>query len=115
MRDDGIIYGVALPDSQQSLEDARENVECVRSMAAGQRVPLLVDIRHTGTLSREARMLYGSEEGAGAINALALVGDSAFSRVVGNLFIRLSKARFPTRLFSSTDEAIAWLRKSADV
>lgn len=110
MRDDGIMYGVALPDSQQSLEDARENVECVRNMAAGQRVPLLVDIRQTGTLSREARMHYGSQEGARVITAVALVGDSAFSRVVGNLFIRLSKPRYPARLFSSVDEAIVWLR-----
>jgi hypothetical protein len=110
MRDDGIIHGVALPDSQQSVEDARENVECVQNMAAGERVPLLVDIRQTGTLSREARMLYGSEEGARAITAVALVGDTAFSRVVGNLYIRLSKPRYPARLFSSVDEAIVWLR-----
>ncbi len=110
MRDDGIIHGVALPDSQQSVEDARENVECSLGLSGGRRVPLLLDIRKTGTLTREARMFYASEEGAVAALAVALVADSAFTRVVGNLFMRLAKPNYPVRLFASTDEAINWLR-----
>jgi hypothetical protein len=32
------------------------------------------------------------------------------SRVIGNFFLGLSKTAFPLRLFSDTDNAIAWLR-----
>jgi hypothetical protein len=110
MREDGILYGVALPDSQQTLEDAQKNLQVALSLADGRRVPFLLDIRSTGTLSREARMYYAGEEGAQAVKGLAMVADSAFTRVVGNLFIRLAKANFPVRLFTSPDEATAWLR-----
>jgi hypothetical protein len=110
MRDDGIIHGIAFPDSQQSVEDARENVECARMLSGGRRVPLLLDIRDTGTLTREARMYFSGEEGADPAIAVALVADSAFTRVVGNLFIRLAKMNYPVQLFASTDEAINWLR-----
>lgn len=109
MREDGILHGVALPNSQQSLEDARENLECALRLGDGKRVPLLLDIRTTGTLSREARMYYAGEDGARAVSSLAMVADSAFTRVVGNLFIRLAKANFPVRLFATTDEATTWL------
>ena len=107
LRGDGILHGVALPDSQQKLEDARENIECALKLSAGERVPFLLDIRTTGTLSREARMFYAGEEGAKAVSGLAMVADSAFTRVVANLFIRLAKGNFPVRLFPSAESATA--------
>ena len=110
MRDDGILHGVAQPGPPQTLDDARENIECARKLSKGRRVPLLLDIRKTGTLSREARTFYAGEEGAQTVRGLAMVADSAFTRVVGNLFIRLAKANFPVRLFASTDAATVWLR-----
>ena len=94
-RPDGIVVGLTLPDRIQSLEDARANLVACRELTGGQRTPLLLDIRNTGTLCREARELYSGEEGASAICALGFVADSAFARVVGNLFIRLARTRFP--------------------
>ncbi len=110
MREDGMLHGIALPDSQQSVEDARANVACSLRLSGGRRVPLLLDIRKTGTLTREARMFYASEEGATAALAVAMVADSAFTRVVGNLFMRLAKTNYPVRIFSSSDEGFNWLR-----
>ena len=112
MRDDGIMHGIALPNSQQTLEDAQENLECALKLSGGKQVPFLLDIRTSGTLSREARTFYAGEEGAKSVTRLAMLADSAFTRVVGNLFIRLAKANFPVRLFTTPDEAIDWLRES---
>jgi hypothetical protein len=110
MRDDGIMHAVALPDSPQTLEDARANIECARKLGEGRRVPFLLDIRATGTLSREARIFYAGEQGEQTVSRLAMVADSAFTRVVGNLFMRLVKTNYPVRIFPSTDEALVWLR-----
>ena len=109
LRSDGILYGVALPERVQSREDAEENLAVAHRLTGGARVPLLLDIRGTGTLSREARELYSSEAGARVITALAFIADSAFTRVVGNLFIRLARTRYPVRLFSEESEAESWL------
>lgn len=109
MRDDGILHGTALPDRQQTLEDARANLAAASRASEGVQAPLLLDVRRTGTLSREARQLYAGEDGAQVITALAFVANTAFTRVVGNFFIKLAKTRYPVRLFSRESEAIEWL------
>ena len=109
LRDDGILHGVALPDFKQTLEDARENIKCALELSGGERFPLLLDIRNTGELSKEARMYYAGEEGSNSVNAVAIVADSAFTRVVGNLFIRLTTTNYPARLFGTEHQAIEWL------
>ena len=111
LRSDGILHGVARPDRVQSLEDARENLAAANRLTGETRVPFLLDIRSTGTLCREARELYAGEAGARTITALAFVADSAFTRVVGNLFIRLARTRFPVRLFGSESDATRWLQE----
>ncbi len=111
MRSDGILHGIALPDLQQTLEDARKNVAIAEELSGGGRAPLLMDVRSTGTLSREARACYTGEEGARVISALALLADSAFARAAGNLIIRLAKSNFPARLFATESEALQWLRQ----
>ena len=107
----GVLRGVALPDRRQTLDDAHRNLEAARRLIGGGRAPLLMDIRTTGTLTREAREFYAGEEGARTITALAFLGGSAFTRVVGNIFIRLAKSRFPVRLFLREEEAMQWLEK----
>jgi hypothetical protein len=110
LRGDGIAHGVARPGRVQTLDDARENVAVLMQVSEGRRVPMLLDIRSTGTLSREAREYYAGDAGAAAITALAFVANSAFTRVVGNFFIRLARTRYPVRLFDAEEPALSWLR-----
>lgn len=110
MRDDGILYGVALPNSAQTLEDARENLASARKLSGGKRIPLLLDIRGTGTLNREARLFYAGPEGLRTVTAVGFVANSAFTRVVGNMFIRLATTNYPVRLFTTPEAAPDWLR-----
>lgn len=109
LRDDGIMSVTSLPGSQQTPDDARTNLEVARQITGGMRIPILLDIRNTGTLSREARMVYVGQEGVSTAAALAIVADSAFTRVVGNIFIRLAKTSYPVKLFSSPETALEWL------
>jgi hypothetical protein len=109
LREDGIVHGIALPERMQSLDDARENLEIVTRLSGGRRVPLLLDIRTTGTLSRQAREHYAGDHGASAITCLAFLANSAFTRIVGNFFIRMAKSRYPVRLFQKEESAIQWL------
>ena len=41
--------------------------------------------------------------------AVALVIDSPLSRVLGNFFLGFNRPETPARLFTSVDEARAWL------
>jgi len=53
---------------------------------------------------------YHRERGiAGRTLALGLWGGGVVGRFVGNLFLRLNRPRYPTRLFSTEDEAMRYL------
>jgi hypothetical protein len=109
LREDGLVHGQALPHRVQSIEDARRNTEALERLTQGVKRPLLLDIRTTGTLSREARQHY-AESGGRFITRLAFVADSAFTRVVGNIFTRVARPHYPVRLFASEEAAMRWLK-----
>lgn len=95
--------------SHQDEEHARENVEALFSLIRGRPLPVLVDIRAAGTTSPEARRVYATE--IHNTPAQAVLVDSAFTRMVAGLFVRLSRPKIPTRLFTSEEEATAWLHQ----
>ena len=55
-------------------------------------------------------MTAGSTPSRRARVAIALLVGSPLSRVIGNFFVGLNRSTFPLRLFTSEEEAIAWLR-----
>lgn len=107
------MHVISRPGSPQTPDDAVANIEIARTITGGKRVPVLLDIRDTGALSREARLVYIGERGVDTVIALAIVADSAFSRVVGNIFIRLARTKYPVKLFTSEDAAAVWLGENA--
>ncbi len=111
MGEEGIMRQVALPVSEHTLADAKENVEVAAKIVKGKKVPGLIDIREVKSISREARMHYAGDENAKVLNAVAMLVDSPVSRIIGNFFIGLNKAPFPCKLFSSESAAIEWLRE----
>lgn len=107
--EDGIVRCKAFKYSLHTLEDAKENIEAVRVLANGKRVPVLVDITEVKGADREARSYLGSEEVAAVQSAAALIVGSPISKLVGNFFIGLNKTKFPTKLFTDEKRAMKWL------
>jgi hypothetical protein len=111
LRDDGLIHLVAFPNAQEGLADAQANMAASFSVSRGRRRPLLVDLRAVKGMDREARAYYSSAEAADKITALALLVESPVSRLVANFLIGFNKVPVPTKLFTSPDEAVAWLKQ----
>lgn len=62
-------------------------------------------------MKKEARDYYalgGSREGMES--AVALIVKSPLSRAIGNFFLGLNKTPLPTKLFTSENHAITWLK-----
>jgi len=107
LREDGIIQTViSLPNARESLEDAKANIAAATTLSPGKRRPKLVDMRAVQGIDREARAYYSG----GFATAVALLVGSPVTRVMANFFIGLNKPPVPTRLFTSEDEAVAWLK-----
>lgn len=109
---DGVVRGEARAGLTMVLDDAVENVAAVARLAQGARVPLLLDLRaYASSASREAREYYAGPENAKVNIAVGILIRSSVGRLIGNFFIGLNRTLFPTRLFSSPEEALAWLRQ----
>jgi hypothetical protein len=107
---DGILRVIALPGVEDTLEDARQNIVICTKLVAGKRRPILIDLRALKAQSREVRAYYTGPEAMNLNLAIAILVDSPMSRVIGNFFLGFSKTDWPTKLFKSEVEALAWLQ-----
>ncbi|HEY3233030.1 MAG TPA: hypothetical protein VGJ87_27610 [Roseiflexaceae bacterium] len=107
---DGILRVRALPGVEDTLDDAKQNIVVCAKLVAGKRRPVLIDMRALKTQSREVRSYYTGPEAMNLNLAIAILVDSPMSRVIGNFFLGFSKTDWPTKLFKSEVEALAWLQ-----
>jgi SpoIIAA-like len=107
---DGIMRIISLPGTGQTLDDAQELVAAVKHLSAGTSRPLMVDMREMKSQSRDARHYYTGSEAAGTIRAAALVIGSPLSRVIANFAMGFNQIHVPTKLFTSEEDALAWLQ-----
>ncbi|HXA02519.1 MAG TPA: hypothetical protein VNW99_11065 [Cytophagaceae bacterium] len=53
----------------------------------------------------------GSKEAGERISKAAIIIDSNFSMVIGNLFLTLNKPEAPAKLFTEKSTAVKWLNE----
>jgi hypothetical protein len=109
-REDGIFLAVEMPVDTYTVAEAQENVSALAALAGGEPVLLIVDVRRARALSKEARSYFTGPHAGRLLRGLALWIGSPTSKVIGNFFISLSRPAVPVRLFTSEDEAAAWLK-----
>jgi hypothetical protein len=111
MHPQGYVIAEVRPGLVADLDDAIANVAAVGRLADGLPRPLLLDMRpHATSATRECREYYAGAEAQEVNLAVAMLVRSNISRVIGNFFLGLNRTRFPFRMFSELDEAVAWLR-----
>jgi hypothetical protein len=106
---DGIVRARLKPHLQIELADAEAAVHSIGQLAAGKRVPVLVDMSQLKAMNRDARVYFAGPQTAQVESAVALLITSPLGRAIGNFFLGINKPLFPTRLFTSETEAISWL------
>lgn len=97
------------PGAEVDLADARENVAVARRLSAGDRLPILVDLRDIRSQTAEARAHFSGPEGVAVGGAVALVVASPLSRAIGNFYLGFNRPTVPTRIFSDVSLAETWL------
>lgn len=95
-----------------TAENTPEVVHAHLAAAGGAKRLTLADVRGVRAASREALALGASSEVAAVTRRMAILVGSPVSRVLGNLFIRVRRPDFPTRLFGDEGSARAWLHGS---
>jgi hypothetical protein len=111
--EDGILMGMYKKDVVIGLKAAKEIVSLRKEFTKGVAFPALAYIKHVKVVSKEARD-YFAVEGTDLLLKLALVTDSGFSKILGNMFLLLDKPMTPTKMFTNKEEATKWLRKGRE-
>ena len=108
--DDGVIRMRFKPCDTHCLKDAIAVVEAHNTMAQGTRRPVIADIREiTVGADRSAREYYVSEEASKFKIGMAMLAKSPLQRMLGNVFFRINRPPYPSKLFAAEAEAEAWL------
>ena len=108
---DGFFRNVILSGAELTLEDVIKFFQMRLKLSKGKRHPLLLDARNIRSISREGREFGTSDEVKNMTTALAILVDSAISSVIGNFYLGLNKPPYPTKLFTSEEKAIHWLKR----
>jgi hypothetical protein len=112
LRSDGVVQITIRSGAAQSLTDAQANVAAIKSLSAGIRRPLLIDMSGARPLEPEVRHFYGENELSTWFTAMALIIEStALGRMMGNVYLRVARTGLPTQLFTDEASASAWLAK----
>jgi hypothetical protein len=108
--EEGIIREKVHAGSVIDLDVAKEEIAAYAVLCKNEARPILVDIRNVKSITGEARSHLAGEESAKVTRAVALLIGSPLSRIIGNFFLGLNKTSFPSKLFTSVEEALTWLR-----
>ncbi|HKI53126.1 MAG TPA: STAS/SEC14 domain-containing protein [Anaerolineales bacterium] len=108
LREDGIVQMVVDHQAKYTLADTKEGLACIVKVSKGKRRPLLADARNLKTMD-----FAGRQESAAFkdVMSVAILIDSAVSRMIGNVFLATQKTTFPVRLFTSETAAVEWLKE----
>ncbi len=107
LRADGIVQVVWVPGASMDFADAVALTEAISTLPGGLAHPILADARGGGPQDRHSRVELARR--SAGVSAVALIVDTALSRMMSNLLLALSKPVAPTRLFEDEGSAVAWL------
>src|SRR5437879_923457 len=107
---DNILHTECFPNTIMTLEDGKESTRISAEMVNFKAQPLMVDLTNVIKMTQECRQHFASEEHAATFNKCALIVSSPVSKLIGNFFLGLNKPLKPTRLFTSKEEGLKWLK-----
>ncbi|MEK6256192.1 MAG: hypothetical protein N2C13_02600 [Chloroflexota bacterium] len=113
--DNGICRAVLAPLSDIGIQETKEFFVIQKQILADKRVPVLFDMRGLNSSTVESRTYAAQHARELQATAIAILDNTSLGHVLGNLFVRLSKPHYPTKLFSKENEAIVWLNTYASL
>lgn len=108
--DDALIEIKIQKDIEFELDDAIRTTNAVEQITQGRRLLHLTIFGERTVPTKEARSFYISEIGSRFKSAEAIVVESLAQKMVFNFMINVESPTVRTKLFTSRDEAIEWLR-----
>ncbi|MEO6302299.1 MAG: STAS/SEC14 domain-containing protein [Bacteroidia bacterium] len=97
------------PDLEITLEVAQRIVADRKIISDGKAYPGLGDVRFVKSATKEARAYFELEESQNGVLAGAMLVDSVFSTFLVNFFLKVTKQKMPSKMFTDKQKALKWL------
>lgn len=111
LSEDNILYTECLPNSIMTLEDGIESTKISAEMVNYVPLPLLCDLTNVVKMTQDCRKHFAGPEHAETFSKCALIVTNPISRIIGNFFLGLNKPLKPTKLFTSKETGLQWLKQ----
>lgn len=108
--EDGILRIKILEGADITLENIKKNFEVYKQLLGDRKALLMIDSLAKYTFSKEARIYAASNQTGLNRVAVAHVIGSFANRWLISIYIRFNKPVVPTKMFSSEEKAINWLK-----
>ena len=112
LREDNIVHIECAPATTMTLDEGKYSTRMVGEIVAGTPLPMLCDLTNVVKMSQDCRNHFAGPEHAEVFTKCALIVSSPISKIIGNFFLGANKPLRPTRLFTSVDEGLKWLKKT---
>ncbi len=97
------------PELEITLEVAKKIVADRKIISEGKAYPGLGDVRFVKSATKEARAFFETEESQNGVLAGAMLVDSVFSTFLVNFFLKVTKQKMPSKMFTDKQKALKWL------
>ena len=108
--EDGVLRIKILPGANLTLDAVREYFEATKKLLAGKKALILFEAATEYTISDEAKLFGASAEVVATRFAIAYVTKSIANRLMYNLYLSVYKPEVPTKMFSSKESGLKWLK-----
>lgn len=108
---DGILMQECIKGVDHNLDDAIENVKTGLEITNGERYPSVVDARNLKSQSKEAQDYYAGAENLKLVKCIALLVGNPFTKMFGNIFLKLKKPLYPFKIFTAMEDALEWAKE----
>lgn len=108
--EDGIVVVDVTHEEVVELDDYKEIVEAIRMIGENRKQFVFVKMHPKALPSVDARNYINNPDSGRYTFAQAFLVSSLAQRIIGNFVINVQRPILPTRLFSTEQEAIRWLR-----
>lgn len=107
----GILFFTYKKGLKINLKTATAVVKLRLEKTGGQTFPALIDTGGVVAIDKKARDYFTTEKAQEGISAAALVCQSFYSNMLGNLFLNLtaSRRKIPAKIFRNREKALNWL------
>lgn len=105
----GILYSYS-KSIKRSVENIGNNIQLVKEISGGKKVPLLIYLCESPMPDKETRK-FSAEQLPHVYTAMAMVSKPGLSKLIMSVLFKFQKAPIPMRSFSNDEEARNWLKQ----